>query len=218
MRAAGVYVRFHRAIRRCDVRRDEGMTLVEMMVSTALLSIVLTVFLSVMASVQRGVMRQDNMARTNTQARLAMEQLDRELRSGNVLYNPANETPAYYRLRIYTQSNADTRTPSPGYMCILWEITTGGQLRTRMWPPLQPEDATAWRVVAEGIVNRSLGVNAFQLDPDADKGGRVVNVTFVVNTSYGTASAMRTARLEAALTGRNTSYGFPGSVCTQLPT
>lgn len=196
------------------------MTLVEMMVSTMLLSIVLTVFLSVMAAVQRGVVRQENLARTNTQARLAIEQLDREIRSGNVLYDPGAESPANYRLRIYTQANSTTRTPSPGYMCVLWEVTTGGVLRSRMWPPLQPEDATAWRTVAEGIVNRIVSPNVpvFALDSDADKGGRVVNVTLVVNTSYGTSSAMHTARLEAALTGRNTSYGFPVSVCNQLPT
>jgi len=61
------------------------MTLVELVVAMSILGVVLLVFTSVLASVQRGVVRQDNLSRTLDSARLAIQQLDRELRSGNVL-------------------------------------------------------------------------------------------------------------------------------------
>ncbi len=199
--------------------RETGMTLVEVMVTMMMLSIVMVVFFGVLVSIQNAVVRQDNLSRTNDQARLALEQLDREIRSGNVLYDPASENPANYTLRIYTQSNATTRTPSPGYWCTLWTINSSQQLVTRVWPPLQPENATPWRVVAEGIVNRVVSptVLAFWIDADPNKGGRTVDMKLVVNQDL-TNRPTQTITVQTSSTGRNTSYGFPQSVCATTPT
>lgn len=208
------------------------MTLVELVVAMSILGIVLLVFTSVLASVQRGVVRQDSLSQTLDSARLAIQQLDRELRSGNVLYDPALEnapvgTPGRipscsgclpgYTLRVYTQTNADTRGPTP-YRCVLWKIEDQ-QLMTRWWPPLEPSGASAWRIVAEGIVNRDLSptTTAFVLDPDPLKAGRTLNVVYAANADlerYPT----QTAKVQASLTGRNTSYGYPGNVCQSTPT
>lgn len=201
------------------LRNESGLTLVELMVTTMILGIVMLVFYSVLASVQASTVRQDNLSRTNDQARLAVEQLDREIRSGNVLYDPATETPAYYTLRIYTQANAPTRTPAPGYLCTLWTINSSNQLVTRTWPPLQPSSATPWRVVAEGIVNRVVNPNvpAFALDSDPNKGSRTLNITLVVNNDV-TNLASQNTRIQESITGRNTSYGYPQNVCADTPT
>lgn len=196
--------------------RDEGMTLAELLVAMMILSTTLAVFLSVLNSVQRGVAQQDYQGRNTDQARLAIEQLDREIRSGNVLYDPSVEANPGFVLRVYTQSNADTRTPAPGYVCALWEITPDNVLRTRRWPPLQPELATNWRVVAEGIVNEDEGAPAFALDPDSDKGGRVIDLTLLINNDPEHRPE-QTIRVQSSVTGRNTSYGFPENVCEVLP-
>jgi prepilin-type N-terminal cleavage/methylation domain-containing protein len=203
--------------------RDEGgMTLVELLVAMFVLGVVMVVFTSVLASVQRAVARQDSLTRTLNQARLAIEQIDRELRSGNVYYDPSQENPAYYTLRIYTQANAPTRTPSPGYLCVLWQIDANQRLLVRSWPPLQPDEATPWRVVATGIVNRALGEGdpqnrAFQIDADPLKGGRTLDITLAVNDQLAERPT-QTVRLSTSVTGRNTSYGYPVNVCAELPT
>jgi hypothetical protein len=186
----------------------------------------------VLASVQRGVVRQDSLSQTLDSARLAIQQLDRELRSGNVLYDPALEnapvgTPGRiascsgclpgYTLRVYTQTNADTRGPTP-YRCVLWKIEDQ-QLMTRWWPPLEPGEASGWRIVAAGIVNRDLSpaTVAFALDPDPLKGGRTLNVVYAANADLEH-HPTQTAKVQASLTGRNTSYGYPGNVCQSTPT
>ncbi len=210
---------------RAHLRRETGFTLVELMVAMMMMSIVASVFLGVLSSVQRSAVRLDRLSRANDNARLAIEALDREIRSGNVLYDPAQENPTYsslpngYTLRIYTQTNATSRTPSPGYMCVLWTIDANQQLVSRMWPPLHPEQATGWRVVAEAIVNRAVtpAVPAFALDPDPNKGGRTVDITLLVNPDLDGTSA-QTVKIETASTGRNTSYGFPQNVCSDTPT
>jgi len=199
-------------------RREEGLSLVELLVAMMILGIVAAVFATTLTSVQRVVSHTDSRTQNNTQARLALEELDREIRSGNVLYDPGSGTDANYRFKIYTQSNAPTRDPAPGYVCRLWRITSTYDLQTRFWPPTQPEDATDWRTVATGVVNRALSpaVPAFVLDPDPNKGGRTVNIVLMMNNDL-TNRPNETVKIQSALTGRNTSYGFPISVCNSEP-
>ncbi len=209
-------------------RSEQGMTLVELLVAMMILSIVMIVVSSVFASVEGAIVRQNNLNSTLDQGRLALQQLDRELRSGNVLYDPAKEGSGLpgdptlctgcavgYTLRLYTQSNADT---SSGYHCELWKIDSNQQLLARTWPPNDPNppNVTSWRVIATGVVNRTVGTTAFALDPDATKGNRTLNVTLKMNGDY-THYASQTATLQEALTGRDTSYGFPSNVCSSTP-
>jgi prepilin-type N-terminal cleavage/methylation domain-containing protein len=205
---------------------DSGMTLPEIMVTMMIMGTVMLIVGSVLASVQRSVVREDTLSQTLDSARLALQELDKEMRSGNVLYDPALEKSvatggigtctgcqAGYTLRVYTQTNADTRGT---YRCVLWKIDDSQQLLTRWWPPADPNDASAWRVVATGIVNRTINTVAFSLDSDVLKGGRTLNVVYAVNSSYATRPT-QTVKVQASLTGRNTSYGYPANVCQTAP-
>ncbi len=198
--------------------REEGFTLSEMLVAMMVMSLALGVFFTTLASVQKSVVETDIRTRSNTQARLALQTLDHEVRSGNVLYDPATSSDPYYRFKIYTQANAGGN-PRPTYTCRLWRITAAGDFQTRWWPPNQPDEASAWRTVATGIVNKlvSSPVHAFQLDPDPNKGGRTVNVVLLVNEDLRQDYSTGTVKIQSALTGRNTSYGFPTAVCATEP-
>jgi prepilin-type N-terminal cleavage/methylation domain-containing protein len=220
----------HLAVLLQRVRSDRGITLVELLVSMMVMSIALVVFLSTLVSIQNAATAQDRRSQNNDQGRLAIEAIDREIRSANVIYDPSSESPAYYRLRLYTQTNSTTRSPSPGYLCSQWQITTSNELQTRTWPALKPTLATPWRTVATGIVNRNITspVQAFGADSDSSKGGtgnsaqsqtglsRTVNVVLMVN-NYLTSTPTATVRLEVAVTGRNAAYGFPTNVCSVDP-
>lgn len=194
-------------------REQSGVSLPEVTIALSVMLIVAGTFLSVVISLQTNLVRQQRRSENNDQARLAIEQLDREVRSGNVLYNPATEAVPLYSLRVYTQANAPTRTPS--FQCVQWVIQ-GDELRRRHWPPGQPELATSWRTIASGIVNRTLSEPAFQLDPEPSKGNRTVMVKLAVNGSLS-AEPRATIRIQTSLTGRNTSLGFSSDVCADLP-
>jgi prepilin-type N-terminal cleavage/methylation domain-containing protein len=219
--------------RDCRLRPEDGFTLVEMVVALMLMSIVLLVFGTVLASVQRVAMKEDALGQSNEQIRLAIQEIDREMRSGNVIYDPGLENAGagvpgslasctgcqpYYTMRIYTQTNANTRTggDAAGFECVMWMIDSNQQLLARSWPPEQPENASGWRIVATGVVNRVNGQHAFSLDPDALKGGRTLNVVLQANNDI-THFPTNTVTVQAAFTGRNTSYGYPVSVCQQAP-
>jgi len=200
------------------------MTLVELMVTIAILSVVMAIFIPTMISVQTAFGRQEDRSQSNDQARLAIEELDREIRSGNVLYDPASENDAAdgiypgMSLRIYTQTNATTRTP--GNRCVQWRVYLG-ELQSRYWSSTWETDGIVsdWRLIADHIVNQPNpptppATPAFLKDPDPAKAGRTIIVTLQVQEK---ASSGRTVQVQASLTGRNTEYGYPNSVCADIP-
>ena len=197
----------------------------ELLVAMVVLTIVMIIFQGVLVSIQKGVASQDLRSQNNDQARLGAEALDREIRSANYIYNPQSESSSWvfgdastrgYVLRIYGQSNASTRSPAPGYLCELWQITSDNKLQVKTWPPFQSGSATSWQTVATGIVNRSVSspVTAFAVDPGNTVSGtyRTIDITLLANVSL-TRVPNATVTTQLALTGRNTSYGFPASEC-----
>ena len=193
---------------------ERGITLVEMIVAMMILSIVSLVFTTTLSSVQRAVVREEVRTQLNDNARLAIQTLDRQVRSGNLLYPPSSESDPYggtagYMFRVYTQAN----TPTEGqFRCALWLIDDRQQLKYQWWPALQPEDATGWTIVTGGVINRTLGIPAFSVDSS----NRTASVHFYLNPSYSTDSSA-TQQVKASLTGRNTSFGYPVDICEDLP-
>jgi prepilin-type N-terminal cleavage/methylation domain-containing protein len=200
------------------MRSESGMTLPEMLVSMTLLGIVAVVFLSVLASMQTSVARNAEWSLNNDHARLAVESIDRHMRSGNVLYAPAGDGSS---IVIWTQSNSNDPTLDPTGVgrCIQWRVSDR-ELQTRWWKP-QPtsdQEATAWRNVADGVVNYVVSptVPAFSIDDDPYRGNRKVDVVLLVNNEYET-HANQTVRIQVGVTGRNTSYGYATGRCSPTP-
>jgi type II secretory pathway pseudopilin PulG len=203
-----------RAIR--QIRREEGLTLVEVLVAVAILMVVLVTFLTVLYSVNTGLQVQQERSTINDQARQAIQRIDREVRSGNLLYNPASETTLpNYSFRIYTQTNFPTRSEM---RCVQYRINDSNQLVRRSWPQGSPGTVTGWIIEAEDIVNRVLSpaVPAFTLDTDPVKGGRTVDVTLMVDVDPSDAN-QKTQRIQTSLTGRNTTYDYPTDACSPVP-
>lgn len=196
---------------------EAGMTLVELVVAMGILSIVMLVLTTTLSSIQRAVVEEDVRIRLNDQARLAMQSIDRLVRSGNILYDPVDESgndpysasATGYLFRIYTQAE---QAAGQDARCALWLVNDDQQLMYRTWPILAPEDASDWTIVADGIVNRDLSMPAFSLD----SAGRTIAVEFHVNPDIAR-RPQATQVVEASLTGRNTSFGYPVQLCSELP-
>jgi len=212
----------------CVGRRGDqgGFTLVETMVASALLLTILAICFAFMASMQNAVARSDSRQQSNDQAAVAAHDVDRQIRSGNVLYDPASEgsnagtnpdstaIPAGFSLRIYTQGNGLER-------CVQWRLLNTNVLQRRSWTQSWRVDGqvSSWATVASGIVNPS-NQPPFALDSSAGFGGagnsRLVNVDLLANdnTSKGA-----TAEVQLSVSGRNTEY-FPtnSGLCGDIPT
>src|SRR6185503_14981226 len=147
---------------------ERGMTLVELVVAMSILSIVMLVLTTTLSSIQRAVVEEDVRMRLNDQARLAVQSIDRLVRSGNILYDPVDESgndpygaATGYMFRIYTQAE---QSPTQSARCAIWLLNDKQQLLYRTWPILEPENASSWQVVADSVVNRNLSNPAFSLD------------------------------------------------------
>lgn len=209
------------------------MTMVEMAVALGLLSVVLTIFLTMLVSIQSALSRQTSRSQSNDQARIAVQELDREIRSGNVLYDPSAENdPTHFiypgmALRIYTQANAPTRETAslPGERCVQWRIkystaTSAYQLQRREWAqsggfPVSGSD-TPWQVIVSSVMNRAVSPQkpAFSVDPNK----RIVNIALLANNNSQRGNVVE---LDTTVEGRNTTYQFPNecgdpSVATAL--
>lgn len=199
---------------------ERGVTLVELIFTLMIFSIVGAVFTSVLYAVQTNVARQQVRTVANDQARLAIEQMDREIRSGSVLYDPSVEPAGdcgghacapNFSLRVYTQANATTRTPPN--QCVQW-VVDDGNLYRRAWAAGSPTSLDGWRTVAEHVVNRdpSVGVPAFAMDPTP--GSKVLGIVLLVNPNLGSTDAPRNLRIETSIAVRNKGAGDP---CTPAP-
>jgi len=195
---------------------ERGMTLVELVVAMAILSIVMLVLTTTLSSIQRAVVEEDVRVRLNDQARLAVQSIDRLVRSGNILYDPVDESgndpygaATGYMFRIYTQAE---QSAGQSARCAVWLLNDQQQLLYRTWPILEPDNASDWQVVADSVVNRDLSNPAFTLDA----AGRTIAVNFYINPDL-THRPQATQVVSASLTGRNTSFGYPVQLCSDLP-
>ena len=187
------------------------MTLIEMMTVLAMLGLVIGFILSFLDASQKNFDRDASRSQTNDEIRLAVQSLDREVRSGNVLYDPSQESYAPgdvvggMAVRIYTQSN-DT------FKCVQWRITSSQQLQRRDWSPDWQADPGSlvhgWNTIATGVRNRADNLGAAFSRPSTN----LMVVNFWSNNDP-TAKKGQAVDVKASISGRNTIFYTSNQLC-----
>lgn len=186
---------------------ERGTTLVELLISMTIFSLALAMVYSVLITVQRQTKDQTSRADSVGNARLALAQIDRQVRSGNVLYNPATETLPL-SMRVYTQANGAQR-------CVQWQVF-GGKLRSRSWSPAWQTDGqvSGWAVVAHDVVNTT-ATPPFALQGGSTAyGSRLIDIALLVKSPT---AGGKNINVTSSLSGRNTAYGYDPGVCNPAP-
>lgn len=207
-------------------RRDGGYSLVEMIVAMSIFTGLLLVVFSVLVSITQQT--SDNMARTRQveQLRVGLMQIDRQVRSGNVISDPAGETLAGsgvepgYSLRVYTQADGVLQ-------CAQWRVVFDGaeqgRLEYRSWDPqwVSTGEVEPWRVVARDLVDQR-ATDPSAVAPFSNQiaaGGseaQAVRVTLWLKDAKADARS-KAATVSSVLTGRNTVFGYPADECGTIP-
>jgi len=196
-----------------DRREDDGVTLIELLVSMIVFGIVIAAAYTALFVVQ--TQTKDTLGRADAvqQAKIAVAQMDRQVRSGNVLYDPANEASLGFpmSMRIYTQANGEEK-------CVQWQITNS-VLKMRSWSPQWQTDnvVSKWVTAARDIANVSgvAGDVPFSLSGAATAySARVVNINLWLKS---TSSKGPRYQVTTSLAGRNTVYGYDTSTCNPIP-
>jgi prepilin-type N-terminal cleavage/methylation domain-containing protein len=191
------------ADRRLEPEEDDGgFTLIEMMIVMFLLTLVFSLCTLSIVTVQRQVNTDYARGQTVDQVRLAIQQMDRQIRSGNLFYQPTSNGT---QLVIFTQANGNQR-------CVEWQVS-GGAIQTRSWTQTWQTDGSPsvepWSTIATGIINSS-SKPPFVLDVNPSYGGRILDIDIVANETNSNSSGVE---VTDSIEGRNTVYGYDASAC-----
>jgi len=204
---------------------DRGTTLTELLVAMIVFGIAMTMIMAAAIAVQKVTKDSEASADAVFQTRQALATIDKQVRSGNVLFSPADEA-AYVStcqsfgsndgscMRIFTQTNGPQK-------CVQWQVAADGtgtyQLLMRSWTPdwQTVGGVSGWAVAARGLAAPTAASAPFTLDTDAagTYGTRLLRIHLVaVNAKSG-----KDVALDASISGRNTTYGFTGNECLPVP-
>lgn len=193
-------------------RGQGGTSLIELIVTMAMATVIGGAGVVALANILGFSRNVSSRATAEQQAQLAVNQIQSQVRSGNVLYQP-QATSDGWTVLVYTQANREQK-------CVQWQVVnSAGELRTRSWSPdwnangvVDNGEVTEWHTVATGVVNNQAGQAPFSVPPDAPYGARLLNIVLVVDAGHG-----QRQTLTAAATGRNTEYGYDQAICGDQP-
>lgn len=212
---------------------DRGFSLAELLVSMTLFALLMTLVSGLMIRLMNQA--SDGMGRASSieQARLGLSQIERQVRSGNVILDPGSEdplnagVPKYYSLRIYTQEGGDL-------LCAQWRVIDfdnngTGQLQYREWDKNYPVNpyVSEWSTVANNVkmmpavtpvASDSATWPPFWKDTtySANSSAQSVRITLRIKDPSSAANTKPTA-LSTVVTGRNTVFGYSQSECADVP-
>ncbi len=219
-------------LRRWRRRRsgDEGFTLVELLVSMTIFSILTAIIVSLMITMMGQA--SDNLGRQRAveQARLGLSQIDRQMRSGNLILDPSLDGMAQsgvlknYSVRIFTQEGGVDK-------CVQWRViyddptSKFGQLEFRQWDPASTLSATSWSRVASNVTKPVGAFSAanpetwppFWVDSTAaSTEAQSIRITLRMSDPSADTNA-KPQVLTTTVTGRNTVFAYSPLKCSTVP-
>lgn len=194
---------------------SEGFTLIELIVAMGVSMILLVMMASAMAvalRVNTGIVAVN---RDNQQANIALGQIQHQVNTANLIFNPATEgtragtgTPPGFSVRILAVT-------SSGTTCDQWRVVTSN-LETRSWPDGHAALASRWRTVIAGVVNSSTQP-PFVLASTPSYGSRVLALDLSVHTG---APSTPSTKITTSLSSTDAQFFSPldTQFCTPTPT
>ncbi len=186
---------------------DAGFSLVELLVVVLVTSGITGIAFLALHTVQ--LQTRDNLGRVAQvqQAKLGLAQIDRQVRSGNVVVDPEQAGELTRSLRVYTQVDGVRA-------CVQWQVDpSSSTLRFRSWAPggagVQP-----WRVVARHLRGQQPAKN---FEKVTDNGGSQAQSVLVRLWMDADEAGGKPVEVTTVLSGRNTVYGYPADVCSPVP-
>ncbi len=207
-------------------RDDRGLTLSELLVAMIVFGVAMAMIMGAVLATLRVTKGADAAGDAAFSTRQALAIIDRQVRSGNVLFSPADEaaylpaicssmgTDAGNCMRIYTQSNGDEK-------CVQWAVVPDSgdpstyQLQMRSWRADWQTTGIVdeWGVSARGLLLDEAPFQLVLAKPGDPYSARILDLHLVAkNAENG-----HDVSIDASISGRNTTYGYSGAQCLPVP-
>jgi prepilin-type N-terminal cleavage/methylation domain-containing protein len=214
-----------RGRRRARRRAEAGFTVIELLISMAMLSVVMLMGFDAEGTVLGVGNNALGQSQATTVVALAMTELRQEAVSANILFNPSTEgsnagtnpdgtaVGPGFSLRIYTQTNGI-------FTCVQWRLLDTGDLQLRSWSDQWQSNGVVrdWTTLLTGIVNPA-SQPPFVLDTGSNYGGSGSSRLLDVNLVLKTANPGVSVQDQASIAGRDAEY-YPQNTgdCSPVPT
>ena len=126
-----------------NVRRDDGVTMIEVVVSLTLMAVLMTIFTTAVIEVYRNVNQTEAISTAQSNLNTVFLRLDKEVRYASGISAPSDGPDWYVE---YLNTNRGTEA------CTQLRLTSTGLLQRRTWDrSLSPIQPSGWTVLASGI-------------------------------------------------------------------
>jgi prepilin-type N-terminal cleavage/methylation domain-containing protein len=209
---------------------DEGVSLVEMLVATAIFSIILAIITTSIVSMLREQRTQTSQTNDLNSARNVITKLDHQVRYANAVSTPGTGTDGSYYVEFQSGNTNLQQT------CTQWRyVPTGGTIQFRTWqPPLGgvgSSPASGWNTAGAGFSLVSLSGTPVPIwsltqtalsQPSAQQVAQAaasthyqLTITFKASSGSPAVTSQSQVTVTGINTTRNPASPTPPSVCTQ---
>jgi prepilin-type N-terminal cleavage/methylation domain-containing protein len=188
-------------------RRDDGMTLIELIVAIGIFTLVLIVFMGGVVMMTRGTVRADVTAASGDSTRLAFQRMEREVRYAESV-NYAGTGGGGRRYVEFRTGAAVSSTGSA--MCTQWRWDPAtGELQSRTWPDVPTPTVPAWStLITDVLADDDHPAQKYPFEVlAADKAKNQPRQRLVMRLSVGNEGADARVASETTFVARNSSTG-----------
>jgi prepilin-type N-terminal cleavage/methylation domain-containing protein len=181
-------------------RRDEGFSLIEVMVGSAIMSVVMAIATSGFVTMFRATDRAEASALTQTSLTASFARLDRDLRYAFRVNAPGAADGFYFV--DYVIPDADNVQ-----QCVRLSLPLdGGTLSRHQWPQASTsaDPAATVGTVATGVQPAAAGTNPFTLTPAGSGSSNFDRLGVALSSSVGLTGLGRTRTYDLQFTALNT--------------
>lgn len=193
------------------LRRDDGVTLAEMAVTTAIMSAVMAIFTTGVVQLFRAGNSSELVAVTESQLNTAFLRLDRNLRYAAGFSKPGDPDVNGNKQVEYVNTETVSGVPECAQLELNKKLKV---LRRQVWPQTT-KPTGKWVVLASEL---NADKSSFALaEPTSDTGFQRLQIVLVVTTNPGTGQTE--SKTDVTFTALNSTRGtLPATVCPEART
>ena len=186
--------------------RDAGFTIIELVVTIALFSIFMSLFIGVVVSLYRSSTWVESTSRSSSGVLVAFQNLDRQVRYADSVNFPGEGASG----ARYIEFRTPATSLATADVCTQWRLHPDGRLQFRQWNKGDAASVSPWVTKMNIVIQESDPNYPFRLVPARTDGSAKQQVVLTIEA--GSESEDSGTRTSTTFVARNSSIASPSNV------